>query len=93
VKIISVERLDEKVKEAVSRISWNLENTCSKELHGAVAECARPGRGVLIFDSADGGMIAATLTALQQWRADTNARKVGEISAILVVLLQTLCHE
>jgi len=32
---------------------------------------AAPAGIVVIFDSADGGMIAATMPTLQQWRAGT----------------------
>jgi len=69
VKIISVQKRDENAggsrQEKLEFAQYLLEKT--------FAELAQKPQGVagvvLIFDSADGGMIATTLTTLQQWKA------------------------
>ncbi len=70
VRILSVQKVDENSKDAgpKARIEYTkflLEKTY-KEL---TAKTPQPAGIVVIFDSADGGMIAATMDALQQWRA------------------------
>jgi hypothetical protein len=70
VKIISVQKIDEKTKDAgpQARLEYAkfLLDKSVKEMPQKAQELAGV---VVIFDSADGGMIAATTTALQQWRA------------------------
>jgi hypothetical protein len=70
VKIISVQKVDENTKDIA--ITLKLEFAKSV-LDKNVAEWAKKAPEfagiVLIFDSADGGMIAATLSTLQQWKA------------------------
>ena len=72
VKIISVQKIDENAKDAGPKV--RLEYT-KFLLDKSVKEMAQTPQGlagvVVIFDSADGGMIAATLATLQQWRAGT----------------------
>jgi hypothetical protein len=70
VKILSVQKVDENAKDAgpKARIEYTkfLLEKSYKEMAGKPAE----GAGiVVIFDSADGGMIAATMDTLEQWRA------------------------
>lgn len=72
VKIVSVQKADESAKnvgtpERLEYAKWVLEKT-----YGEIIEKKQEIHGiVLIFDSADGGMVAAPATALQQWRAGT----------------------
>src|SRR6202049_1562632 len=70
VKIISVQRIDDNAKDAGSKA--RLEYTkflLEKNYKEMSQDPAAPAGIVVIFDSADGGMIAATMAALQQWRA------------------------
>ncbi|HEY3617934.1 MAG TPA: hypothetical protein VGK96_14075 [Candidatus Sulfotelmatobacter sp.] len=72
VKIISVQKVDENAKDAgpKARLEYTkflLEKNYQELAQGPTA----PAGIVVIFDSADGGMIAATMPALQQWRAGT----------------------
>jgi len=72
VKIVSVEKIDENAKDAGpgARLEF-----AKSVLDGSYAELAQKAQElagiVLIFDSADGGMIAATFPVLQQWKAGT----------------------
>ena len=72
VKIVTVEKTDESVKEDGPQLRLGFAKSV---LDKSYSEIARNPQGldgiVLIFDSADGGMIAATLTTLQQWKAGT----------------------
>jgi hypothetical protein len=69
VKIFSVQKNDENAKDAGpgERLAY-----AKSLLEKSYAEMAQKQQGlagiVLIFDSADGGMIAATVATLQQWR-------------------------
>jgi len=72
VKIITVQKIDENAKNAgpkerLEYAKFLLEKN-SPELQQKQKELAGL---VVIFDSSDGGMIAATLATLQQWRAGT----------------------
>jgi hypothetical protein len=71
VKIISVQKIDDAKdcgpKERLEYAKFLLEKSY-KEMVQKPQELAGI---VVIFDSADGGMIAATLATLQQWRAGT----------------------
>jgi hypothetical protein len=67
VKIISVQKTDETAKDAGLAVRLEfakplLDKNYTELVRGVVGI-------VLIFDSADGGMIAATLSTLQQWKA------------------------
>jgi hypothetical protein len=70
VKILSIEKVDDSSKDAglIMRLEFakaQLENNYAEmaEKSGTLAGI------VLIFDSADGGMIAATLPAMQKWKS------------------------
>jgi hypothetical protein len=72
VKIVSVEKIDENAKGADAGPRVKLEFT-KAVLDSNYADLAKKSQDlagiVLIFDSADGGMIAATFAVLQQWKA------------------------
>jgi hypothetical protein len=72
VKIISVEKIDENAKDKDSGPRVKLEFT-KAVLNSNYADLAKKAQDlagiVLIFDSSDGGMIAATFPVLQQWKA------------------------
>ena len=72
VKIISVEKIDENAKDKDSGPRVKLEFT-KAVLNSNYADLAKKAQElagiVLIFDSSDGGMIAATFPVLQQWKA------------------------
>jgi hypothetical protein len=72
VKIVTVQKIDDTVKDAgpkerLAYVKFLLEKN--------YAELSKKAAGldgiVIIFDSADGGMIAATVPVLQQWKAGT----------------------
>ena len=70
VKIISVQKMDDGAKDAGSEVKLEFAKAL---LDKSYAELAKPPQAVagvvLIFDSVDGGMIAATLASLEQWKA------------------------
>jgi len=71
VKIVSIEKVNEAATD--SGIIMRLE-FAKAQIDKNYPELAKSGTLagiVLIFDSADGGMIAATLPVMQQWRAGT----------------------
>ena len=71
VKIISVQKTDDAKetgpKERLEYVKFLLE----KNYPDLAQRSQELGGLVVIFDSADGGMIAATLTALREWKAGT----------------------
>ncbi len=75
VKIFSVQKADENAKdtgpaERLAYAKFLLDKTYVEITQRAGAQKPQELTGiVLIFDSADGGMIAATMVALQQWKA------------------------
>ncbi|MFZ0815004.1 MAG: hypothetical protein WAM78_05765, partial [Candidatus Sulfotelmatobacter sp.] len=72
VKIISVEKIDENAKDKDSgpRVKLEFTKAVLTSNYADLAKKAQDLAGiVLIFDSADGGMIAATFPVLQQWKA------------------------
>jgi hypothetical protein len=72
VKIISVEKIDEnaKDKDAGPRVKLEFTKAVLDSNYADLAKKAQELAGiVLIFDSSDGGMIAATFPVLQQWKA------------------------
>jgi len=72
VKIITVQKLDENAKDTGTQARLEF---AKYELDTNFAELSQKEKDlagiVMIFDSADGGMIAATLPTLQQWKAGT----------------------
>ena len=72
VKIISVQQVDEAAKDIGSKEKLAYAKFLMDKSYNEIAEKKRELQGVVvIFDSADGGMIGATLPSLQQWRAGT----------------------
>jgi len=72
VKIISVQKIDEAEKNAGSRERLEYTKFLLEKSYTEIAEKKSELAGVVVvFDSADGGMIAATTPTLQQWRAGT----------------------
>lgn len=72
VKIISVEKIDESEKGAGLQMRLEFAKALFDKNYEEWAQKPQEIGGiVLIFDSADGGMIAAALPVLQQWRAGT----------------------
>jgi hypothetical protein len=74
VKILSVQKLDEAAKDAsaTERLEYAKFLLDKSYTEMTKKTQAQESAGVVvIFDSADGGMIAATLATLQQWRAGT----------------------
>ncbi len=75
VKIFSVQEADERAKntsptERLAYAKFLLDKSYAEMTQKAANEKTQALTGiVLIFDSADGGMIAATMAALQQWKA------------------------
>jgi len=72
VEILSVQKMDEHGKEAGASDRLEYAKFLLEKSYKEISH--KPGdlAGiVVIFDSADGGMIAATLSTLQQWRAGT----------------------
>jgi hypothetical protein len=72
VKIISVQKIDDTAKDAGLEVKLEFAKSL---LDKSYVELAKPPQTlagiVLIFDAIDGGMIAATLTSLEQWKAGT----------------------
>jgi hypothetical protein len=72
VKILSVEKLDENAKNSTSQEKLEFAKSLLEQRYAEIAKNSGSLGGiVLIFDSADGGMIAVTLPVLQQWKAGT----------------------
>jgi hypothetical protein len=72
VKIVSVQKIDQNAKEAGPKDRLEYAKFLLEKNYAELVQKAQELAGiVLIFDSADGGMIAATLPALQQWKAGT----------------------
>jgi hypothetical protein len=70
VKIVSVEKADENAKNDSSQLKLAFAKSVLDENYNELAKKSDSLSGiVLIFDSSDGGMIAATFSALQQWKA------------------------
>jgi hypothetical protein len=70
VKIISLQKMDDGAKDVGPEVKLEFAKAL---LDKSYAELAKPPQAlagvVLIFDSVDGGMIAATLASLEQWKA------------------------
>lgn len=72
VKIISVQKADNGAKNVSSRERLEYAKSLLEKNYNDTIQQPQDVQGiVLIFDSADGGMIAATYTVLQQWKAGT----------------------
>jgi hypothetical protein len=72
VKIITVEKIDENAKDAGPKERLAFVKFLFEKNYTELSEKSAELSGiVVIFDSADGGMIGATLGTLQQWRAGT----------------------
>jgi hypothetical protein len=70
VKIISVQKADETAKDIGITVRLEFAKSLLDKSYAELAQKSPEFAGiVLIFDSADGGMIAATLSTLQQWKA------------------------
>ncbi|MGB7599614.1 MAG: hypothetical protein WBM24_04875 [Candidatus Sulfotelmatobacter sp.] len=70
VKIVSVEKTDEGAKESSPQLRLEFVKSVMDRDYPELAQKTQELAGiVLIFDSADGGMIAATFETLQQWKA------------------------
>jgi len=72
VKIISVQKIDENSTDAGPKERLEYAKFLLDKNYSEISQKPQELAGiVVIFDSADGGMIAATLGTLQQWRAGT----------------------
>lgn len=72
VKIISVQKTDEAEKNAGTEMKLEFTKALFDKNYGELAQKPQEFAGiVVIFDSVDGGMIAASLPVLQQWKAGT----------------------
>jgi hypothetical protein len=69
VKIISVQKLDEAAKEGGPKEKLEYAKFLLDKTYAELVKTQELAGVVVIFDSADGGMIAATVPTLQQWRA------------------------
>ncbi len=70
VKILSVQQVDENAKAPGAKQRLEYAKFLLDQNYSQLAKAPQELAGiVVIFDSADGGMIAATLPTLQQWRA------------------------
>lgn len=72
VKIISVQKVDESAKDAGAKARLEYTKFLLEKDYNDLAKARSTVAGiVVIFDSADGGMVAATMSTLQEWRAGT----------------------
>jgi hypothetical protein len=71
VKIISVQKLDDAAKEGGPKEKLEYAKFLLDKNYAELVKTQELAGVVVIFDSADGGMIAATVPTLQQWRAGT----------------------
>jgi hypothetical protein len=72
VKIISVQKIDDSAKDAGPKERLEYARLLLEKTYKEIAEKPQDLAGiVVIFDSADGGMIAATMATLKQWKAGT----------------------
>ncbi len=72
VKIITVQKIDENAKDSGQKKRLEYAKFLLDKSYTEMAQKPQDLAGiVVIFDSADGGMIAATAATLQQWRAGT----------------------
>lgn len=72
VKIVSVEKINETGNDAGPRVRLEFAKSVLDKDYAELAQKPQELAGiVLIFDSVDGGMIAAAFPTLQQWKAGT----------------------
>ena len=72
VKIISVQKTDDNAQDTGPKDRLEYAKFLLEKNYGELVQKSQELAGiVVIFDSADGGMIAATLSTLQQWKAGT----------------------
>jgi hypothetical protein len=72
VKIISVQKIQENEKDSGAQAKLEFAKSLLDKNYAELAAKSQELAGVvLIFDSVDGGMIAATLPTVQQWKAGT----------------------
>lgn len=72
VKIVSVEPADQNAKATGAQLKLEFAKSVLDKDYAELAQKQQEMFGiVLIFDSADGGMIAVTFPTLQQWKAGT----------------------
>jgi hypothetical protein len=72
VKIISVQKIDENAKDSGPRERLEYAKVLLEKSYKEQEQKPQDLAGiVVIFDSADGGMVAATMATLQQWKAGT----------------------
>jgi len=70
VKLISVQKIDESTKDSDSQLKLEFAKTVFQKSYAEMAQKADDAAGiVLIFDSADGGMIAAVQPTLAKWNS------------------------
>ena len=70
VKIISVQKTDASARDGGAKLKLAFAKSLLDKSYGELEKKADTFAGiVLIFDSADGGMIATTVGTLQQWKA------------------------
>jgi hypothetical protein len=70
VRIVSVEKINESEKDSGPQLRLEFAKSLLDKDYAELAQKPEELAGiVLIFDSVDGGMIAATLPTLQQWKA------------------------
>jgi hypothetical protein len=70
VKIVSVEKINESEKDSGPQLRLEFAKSVLDKDYAELSQKAQELAGiVLIFDSVDGGMIAATFPTLQQWKA------------------------
>jgi len=70
VKIVSVQKTDETVKDGGLPVKLEFAKSILDNNYSELTQKSPALAGiVLIFDSADGGMIAATISTVQQWKA------------------------
>ena len=70
VRIISVQKTDASARDGGARLKLAFAKSLLDKSYGELEKKADTFAGiVLIFDSADGGMIATTVGTLQQWKA------------------------
>jgi hypothetical protein len=72
VNIVSVEKINESQQDSGPQLRLEFAKSLLDKDYAGLAQRAQELSGiVLIFDSSDGGMIAATLPVLQRWKAGT----------------------
>ena len=70
VKLISVQKIDESAKDSGSQLKLEFAKSVFQKSFTEIAQKPDDAAGiVLIFDSADGGMIAASQPALAKWKS------------------------